>query len=177
MVYLHNRAGVTSLLAALADQECSCSFVLKHLFSLRPTQLANKPACFIIMWQVLLISFQHVRTEKARKELHHSHAASSSCCVNAKGKFAKTYSSRLSLCIPNQSLMRFCRTPLWLSQLQRHSSFNIKGNNWAATADLSCNQTQHYHHRWATYLRYWSLMLRSWMRSGRRLLIFLSVSL
>ena len=29
----------------------------------------------------------------------------------------------------------------------------------------------------AAYLRYWSLMLRSWIRSGRKLFIFLSVSL
>lgn len=40
-----------------------------------------------------------------------------------------------------------------------------------------------FHHRYhkqycdSAYLRYWSLMLRSWMRLGRKLFIFLSVSL
>lgn len=40
---------------------------------------------------------------------------------------------------------------------------------------VTTNATKQYSD--ATYLRYWSLMMRSWMRSGRRLLIFLSVSL
>lgn len=65
--YLHNRAGVASLLAALTDQECSRSFALKHLLSLRPAQLPDKPKSLVLMWQVLLVSFQHICTEKNKQ--------------------------------------------------------------------------------------------------------------
>lgn len=63
LLYSHNRAGVASLLAAFTDQECSRSFALKHLLSLRPTQFTNKPISLILMWQVLLVSLQHIRAE------------------------------------------------------------------------------------------------------------------
>lgn len=63
--YLHNRAGVASLLAALADQEGPGIFALKHLLSLRPAHFTNKPVRLILMRQVFLISFQDVCTEKS----------------------------------------------------------------------------------------------------------------
>lgn len=62
-LYSHNRAGVASLFAAFADQECSRSFTLKHLLSLCPTKFAHKPTRLILMWQILLITFQHVCAE------------------------------------------------------------------------------------------------------------------
>lgn len=58
--YSHDGAGVTSLLAALADQKRSRSFALKHLLCLRPAQLTNKPVSLILMRQILLVSLQHV---------------------------------------------------------------------------------------------------------------------
>lgn len=66
MIYLHNRAGVASLFAALADQERSRSFTLKHLLSLRPAQFSNKPICLILMRQILLVSLQHICAEKTK---------------------------------------------------------------------------------------------------------------
>lgn len=141
-MYSHNRAGVASLFAALTDQERSRSFSLKHLLRLRPAQLANKPARLILMRQILLISLQHIRAGKNKSHIvtspyeFHLHAV---CCFKCSflKEWVQTYSSRLSLSIPSQSFMRFCRTPLWLSQLQRrkvHKRFNFKHlNNYTFT--------------------------------------------
>lgn len=67
MLYSHNRAGVAPLFAALTDQECSGSFPLEHLLGLRPAQLADEPVGLILMWQVLLVSFQHVGAGEENK--------------------------------------------------------------------------------------------------------------
>lgn len=105
-VNLHDRAGVAALLAALADQERSGSFTLEHLLGLRSTQLPDEPIRLILMGQILFVSLQHVRAETTRRRLE------AALWTPSGFRGERTYSSRLSLCIPSQSLMRFCRTPL-----------------------------------------------------------------
>lgn len=114
---LHNGAGVASLLAALADQERARIFALKHLLSLRPAHFANKPVRLILMRQVFLVSFQDVCAGEEKKKIAISvPAPGQSFCLMMKSEALPpprdTHSSRLSLCVPSQSLMRFCRTPL-----------------------------------------------------------------
>ncbi len=82
-----------------------------------------------------------------------------------------TYSSVFSFLIPSQSFIRFCRTPLWLSQLHEKEAVEclymeerlstMKMTKWGAKEGSS-------------YTRYWSLIFLSWMRSGFKLFIFLS---
>lgn len=58
--YLHNWAGVASLFAALAYQECSLGFALKHLLRLRAAHFSDKPESLVLMRQVLLIFLQDI---------------------------------------------------------------------------------------------------------------------
>lgn len=67
MLYSHDRAGVAPLFAALTDQKRPRSFTLKHLLGLRPAQFTNKPVCLVLMWQVLLVSLQHVCAGKKQE--------------------------------------------------------------------------------------------------------------
>lgn len=71
-LYSHDRTGVASLLAALADQERSGRLILKHLLGLRPAQLTHEPVGLFLVWQILLVPLQHVRAEeeKDRKKLY-----------------------------------------------------------------------------------------------------------
>lgn len=53
--YLHNRAGVTALLAALADKEGSIRFAVKQVLRLYSVQVPYKPALLIVMWQIFIL--------------------------------------------------------------------------------------------------------------------------
>lgn len=56
--YVHNRAGVAALFAALSNKECSISFSSQQIFSLASINISHIPRSLIMMGQVLIV-FHH----------------------------------------------------------------------------------------------------------------------
>lgn len=82
--------------------------------------------------------------------------------------WGQTYSSVVSFFRPSHSFSFLCRTPFCVSHLKQQS-----------TAAVTFHAERPVRLRAAapgTYMRYWSRVLRSWIRSGLMLFIFLSIS-
>lgn len=60
--YSHDRAGVTTLLAALSDEERSVRFADEQVLRLCTVQIPNEPALLVIMWQILIFLTDKVGT-------------------------------------------------------------------------------------------------------------------
>lgn len=56
--YIHNRAGIAALFAALSNKECSISLSTQQIFSLASVDISHIPRSLIMMGQVLII-FHH----------------------------------------------------------------------------------------------------------------------
>lgn len=85
-----------------------------------------------------------------------------------------THSSVFSFLIPSHSLSFFCLTPFWVNHLTREAR---EGNQVRSDSDRVPGGKLYVAQQCCTYMRYWSLVLRSWMRSGLMLFILLSISL
>lgn len=58
--YVHNRAGIAALFAALSNKECSISLSPQQIFSLASIDIPHIPCSLIMMGQVLIIFYHRV---------------------------------------------------------------------------------------------------------------------
>lgn len=65
--YIHHRAGVAALLAALSNKECSVSFSPQQVFSLASVDISHIPRSLIVMGQVLIIFYHRVLAVEKEK--------------------------------------------------------------------------------------------------------------
>lgn len=90
---------------------------------------------------------------------------------------SNTYSSA-SFLMPSHSLIFFCLVPFCVSHLQSQNTTDLMLIIYQY-AVYSVYKSKHRENQISNfpYIKYWSLILRSCMRSGLRLFIFLSISL
>lgn len=65
--YIHNRAGIAALFAALSNKECSISFSPQQVFSLASIDISHIPCSLIMMGQVLIIFYHRVLAVEKKK--------------------------------------------------------------------------------------------------------------
>lgn len=181
---LHNGAGgVAARFAAVPDQEGSVSLPSQQSLGLMPVDVPQTPQALVVMRKVLLILHHAVLTERhEEEELQRSsrdrmHTAGTFSCSygwlllsNQTGSQAgsETHSSVVSFFRPSHSFSFLCRTPFWVSHLKRTQTEPLVATQLPPGPLLVPVG--------GAYIRYWSLVLRSWIRSGLMLFIFLSIS-
>lgn len=73
--YVHNRAGIAALLAALSNQECSISLSPQQIFSLASVDISHVPCSLIMMGQVFIIIYHRVLAVKIWQKMFVKHVA------------------------------------------------------------------------------------------------------
>lgn len=73
--YIHNRAGIAALFAALSNKECSISLSPQQIFSLASVDISHIPRSLIMMGQVLIIFHHRVLAVKIGQNVFVKHIA------------------------------------------------------------------------------------------------------
>lgn len=73
--YVHHRAGIAALFAALSNKECSISLSPQQIFSLASIDIAHIPRSLIMMGQVLIIFYHRVLAVEIGQNVFVKHMA------------------------------------------------------------------------------------------------------
>ena len=73
--YIHNRAGIAALFAALSNKECSISLSPQQIFSLASIDISHIPRSLIMMGQILIIFYHRVLAVEIGQNVFVKHIA------------------------------------------------------------------------------------------------------